>query len=66
MLINEIKPECWDVFILIIIIACGMFLCDIANREAVWDLKYQNWIFNDNPQEGTSWIDSIVRPEKSP
>ncbi len=66
MLINEIKSECWYVFLVIIIIACGMLLCDIANREAVWEEKYSSWIFNETPSEGTGWIDSVVRPEKSP
>lgn len=40
--------------------------CDIANREAVWEEKCQNWSWNLNPQEGTGFIDSIVRPEKNP
>lgn len=66
MLIDEIRSECWYLFILIIIITCGMFLCNIANKEAVWEEWYLNYEYNLNPQEGTGFIDSIVRPEKSP
>ena len=40
-----------------------MLLCDIGNREAVWEEKYSSWTFNENPQEGNGWIDSVVRPE---
>ena len=66
MLINEIRSECWYAFLIIIIIACGMLLCDIGNREAVWEEWYQNYEYNLDPQEGTGWIDSIVRPGNNP
>ncbi len=66
MLINEIRSECWYAFLIIIIITCGMFLCNSANKEAVWEAKYEAWTFNNNPQEGNGWINSIVRPEKNP
>ena len=64
MLIDEIKSECWHVFVLIIIITWGMLLCDIGNREAVWEEKYASWIFNENPSEGNGFIDSIVNKNK--
>lgn len=66
MLIDEIKSECWHVFILVIIITWGMFFCDIGNREAVWEEKYAACTFNKNPSGGSGFIDSIVCPEKSP
>ena len=62
MLINEIKSECWHVFILIIIIACGMLLCDIGNREAAWDLKYQNWEYNIDCDSGSGFYDAMIKP----
>lgn len=64
MLIDEIKSECWHVFMLIIVISCGMFLCDIANREAVWEEKCASWTYNKTPSEGSGFIDSIVDKTK--
>ncbi|MCK5603639.1 hypothetical protein KAR91_17265 [Candidatus Pacearchaeota archaeon] len=62
MLIDEIKSECWHVFVLIIIIAWGMFFCDVGNREVMWKEKYQNWEYNLNPQEGAGFYDAIIKP----
>lgn len=65
-MINEIKSECWYVFLVIIIITWGMFLCAAHNYYTAWESTYQNWHYNLNPSEGTGWIDSVVRPEKNP
>lgn len=64
MLIDEIRSECWHLFILIIIIACGILLCDIANREAVWNLKYQNWTFNTNCPLPDGFSRAMIDPDK--
>lgn len=61
-MINEIKKEIIYVFWMCVILAWGCMICDISNRQALWEQKYASWTFNENPQEGTGWIDSIVKP----
>lgn len=57
----EIKKEIIYIFWLCIILAWGLMVCDIGNRQALWDQEYQNWEYNLNPSEGTGWIDSIIK-----
>jgi len=60
-MIKEIKSEIWYVLILWIIITWGIAICDINQRIESHDFC-QNWEYNLNPQEGTGFIDSIVKP----
>lgn len=66
MLIDNIKAECWYVFLLWIIIIWGLLLCDIANRKATLEEWYQSYEYNIDCDSGSGWIDSIVTPEKKP
>lgn len=58
----EIKKEIKHWLWLCVILAWGLMFCDIGNRQVLWGQEYQNWEYNLNPQEGTGWIVSIVKP----
>lgn len=45
MLINEIKEEVIYVFILVVILEFGLFLCDISNRQSMWEEAYRNHVY---------------------
>ena len=61
-MIKEIQSEIWYVLILWIIITWGIAICDLNYRLSD-DAFCDNWTYNVNPQEGTGFIDSIVKPE---
>lgn len=51
-------------FIFIIVILLLSFWCIVENEKLVWDYKYENWIYNTDPQESTGWIDAIIKLNK--
>ena len=59
---SEIVTEIKYCFWLIVIVCFGMIWCDIGNREALWESKYASWSYNLDPQEGSGFIDAIVKP----
>jgi len=60
-MIKEIQSEIWYVLILWIIITWGIAICDLKYRLSD-DAFCDNWEYNLTPQEGTGFIDSIVKP----
>jgi len=62
MLIEEIKAEAIYVLTLWIIITWGIVACDIKYRMSS-QYFCDNWTYSLDPQEGTGFIDSIVKPE---
>jgi len=61
-MIKEIQSEIWYVLILWIIITWGIMICDFDQQLKSHDFC-QSWEYNLTPQEGTGFIDSIVKPE---
>lgn len=61
-MIKEIQSEIWYVLILWIIITNGIMILDIQYRMSS-QYFCDNWGYNLTPQEGTGFIDSIVKPE---
>lgn len=61
-LLQDIMQEIRYCLILSMIIIIGTLSCIPANKEALWQERYQNWEYNLNPQEGSGWIDAAVKP----
>jgi hypothetical protein len=63
-MIREIISEIKYCFWIVAILSWGLMLCDIGNRQALWEYECQNWEYNLTPSEGSGWIDSIVDKTK--
>lgn len=63
-MIKEIKSEITYVFWMCVILAVGVLSCIANNHYYTWEEEYTSWTFNENPQEGSGWIDSIVDKTK--
>lgn len=63
-MINGIKKEIIYVFWLCAILAWGLMLCDIDNRQALWEQEYQTWEYNLNCDCGDGWILAATHGEK--
>lgn len=61
---KKIKIEFIYSSILIIIIFLNIIWCTVENENLVWNYKYENWVYNTNPQEGTGWIDAVIKINK--
>jgi len=59
-MIQEIKIEIRYVFWLFILISWGLMFCDIGNRQALWQEKYDTWEYKTNPQESKGFSRAII------
>ncbi len=63
-MITEIKKEIIYWFWLCVILAWGLIIFDIYDRQARWEDEYQNWEYNLNPQGGNGFYDAMLNPER--
>lgn len=62
MLIDEIKSECWYVFILVVILLWGLIICEIPQREIELEKMYRNWEYNIDCDSGSGFYDAMIKP----
>lgn len=63
-MITEIIHEVEYWFWLVVIVAFGMCSCDIGNREALWEDKYQNWIYITDCHLPDGFLRAMIDPDK--
>lgn len=63
-MVKEIMLEVKDWFWIVVIIAFGMCFCDIGNREALWEDKYQGWTFNTDCPVPDGFSRAMIGPDK--
>ena len=63
-LYDEIKKEIKYLFWLFVILIYGLIVCDIANRQAIWEYEFQNWEYNIDCPVPDGWSMAIMDPDK--
>lgn len=61
-MLSEIRSEVSHVMVILVLIFCIIAYSVTYNKEALWEGKYASWTFNENPQEGTGFVDAIIKP----
>ena len=62
-MIIEILKEAFCACLLVLIVAVGTIAITVVADEIAWQKRYANWEYNLNPDSGSGWIDSVVRPD---
>lgn len=65
-MLSEIRDEVSRVMIIVVLIFCIVATSVTYNKEALWEEKYSNWMFNTDCDSGTGFVDAMIKPEKNP
>ena len=63
-MINGIISEAKHCFWIVVIISFGMIWCDLGNREALWEDKYQSWTYNTDCPIPDGFSRAVIDPDK--